>query len=287
MLTKKTVNQSKLELPIEKVGILFHPFREKARLLANQLCELLSSRGISVWHCSTQDEDEAKAQCTSSHLVLSIGGDGTLLRVARIVATTGIPILGIKLGRLGFSTELNSDEIAGKLSDVLGGKGWIEQRAMLETQIGNQSFLSLNDVVLRCSTPRLLNIKVFIDGAALFTYRADGIIVATPTGSTGYLLSAGGPILNPQSREFVLKPICCHLGPNNALVFATENVVELKLSGGDRAGLILDGQIEIPLHDEQSIIITLSSFVTRLMKFHPPEYFYQSLWQKLHVKGVL
>ena len=287
MLTEKTVNQSGLALPVERVGILFHPFREKARGLANQLYELLSSQGISVWRCSTQEEEETKAQCAGSQLVLSIGGDGTLLRVARLVANTGIPILGIKLGRLGFSTELSSDEIAGKLSDVLSGKGWIEQRAMLETRLGKQSFHTLNDVVLRGSTPRLINIKVCIDGAALTTYRADGIIVSTSTGSTGYSLSAGGPILNPQSREFVLKPICCHLGPNNALVLATENVVELKLSSGDRAGLILDGQIEIPLHDEQIITIKLSSFLTRFLRFHPPEYFYQSLWQKLQIKGVL
>ena len=287
MLTEKTVNQPGLALPIEKVGILFHPFREKARLLANQLYELLASQGISAWRCSTQDEKEAGIKCTDSNLVLSIGGDGTLLRVARLVASTGIPILGIKLGRLGFSTELSSEEIAGKLSDVLGGKGWIEQRAMLETRLGKQSFHTLNDTVLRGSTPRLINIKVCIDGAAVTTYRADGIIVATSTGSTGYSLSAGGPILNPQSREFVLKPICCHLGPNNALVLAAENAIELKLSRGDRAELILDGQIEIPLHDEQSIIIKLSSLVTRFLRFHPPEYFYQSLWKKLQVKEVL
>jgi len=287
MLTEKTVNQPGLALPIEQVGILFHPFREKARLLANQLYELLASQGISVWRCSTQDEEEAKIKSTGSNLVLSIGGDGTLLRVARLVASTGIPILGIKLGRLGFSTELSSEEIAGKLSDVLGGKGWIEQRAMLETRLGKQSFHTLNDIVLRGSTPRLINIKVCVDGAAVTTYRADGIIVATSTGSTGYSLSAGGPILNPQSREFVLKPICCHLGPNNALVLAAENAIELKLSRGDRAELILDGQIEIPLHDEQSIIIKLSSLVTRFLRFHPPEYFYQSLWNKLQVKEVL
>lgn len=287
MLTDKTVNQSNLVLPIKQVGILFHPFREKARLLANQLYELLASRGISVWQCSTQEEDEARAKCTGSDLVISIGGDGTLLRVARIVATTGIPILGIKLGRLGFSTELSSEEITDKLSDVLGGKGWIEQRAMLETKLGKQSFHSLNDTVLRGVTPRLINIKVCIDNAALATYRADGIIVATSTGSTGYSLSAGGPILNPQSREFVLKPICCHLGHNNALVLAADNVIELKLSGGDRAELILDGQIEIPVHDEQSITIKRSSVVTRFLRFHPPEYFYQSLWQKLQLKEVL
>ncbi len=286
MLTDKIGNQSRLPLPVEKVGILFHPFRDKARILSNFLYEQLSSQGITVWQCSTQEAEEARVKCTGSHLVLSIGGDGTLLRVARIVSQTGIPILGIKLGRLGFSTELGSDEIADKLSCVLDGKGWIEQRAMLETTLDKQSFHTLNDVVLRGSTPRLINIKVCVDSVALTTYRADGIILATSTGSTGYSLAAGGPILNPQSREFVLKPICCHLGPNNALVLSDNNVVELKLSSGDRAVLILDGQIEIPLPEEQNITIKLSSFVTRFLKLHPPEYFYQSLLQKLQLKGV-
>jgi len=283
MLTDKTGNQARLALPLEKVGILYHPFRDKAQILSSDLYEQLSSQGISVWQCSTQEEEKARAKCTGSDLILSIGGDGTLLRVARIISPTGIPILGIKLGRLGFSTELGSDEITDKLSCVLDGKGWIEQRAMLETTLDKQSFHSLNDVVLRGSTPRLINIKVGIDSAVLATYRADGIILATSTGSTGYSLAAGGPILNPQSREFVLKPICCHLGPNNALVLSTSNVVELKLSSGDRAVLILDGQIEIPLHEEQNITVKLSTVVTRFLKLHPPEYFYQSLWQKLHL----
>lgn len=287
MLTEKTVKKSRLVLPVEHVGIVFHPFREKARSLANLLYGLLSSKGISAWRCSTQKEDVVREKCIGSHFIISIGGDGTLLRVARLVALAGIPILGIKLGRLGFSTELSSDEIENRLSDILDGKSWIEHRAMLETQIGNQNFHILNDVVLRGSTPRLINIKVSIDGSALTTYRADGIIVATATGSTGYSFSAGGPILNPQSREYVLNPICCHLGPNSALVLSAANVVELGLNSGDKAGLILDGQIEIPLDDEQSVTIKLSSSVTSFLRLHPPEYFYQSLWNRLQLKGVL
>jgi len=283
MLTDKIANQVRLTLPIKHVGILFHPFRDKARILSNQLSEKLNSQGVSVWQCSTQEEELARLKCIGSQLILSIGGDGTLLRVARIVATTDVPILGIKLGRLGFNTELGNDEITGKLSDVLDGKGWIEKRAMLQASLGNQIFHTLNDVVIRGSTPRLINIRASIDNAVLTTYRADGIIAATSTGSTGYSLSAGGPILSPQSQEFVLKPICCHLGPNNALVLSSNNIVELKLSNEDNAELIMDGQIVIPLHNEQSITIQLSPLVTRFLKLHPPEYFFQSLWQKLHL----
>jgi NAD+ kinase len=287
MLTNNNIENSKLNLPIERIGILYHPLRKKAQDLSSQLQELLSSHGISVWQCSTKEEEKARLQCINSDLILSIGGDGTLLRVARIVVSSGTPILGIKLGRLGFSTEVNSDEIIDAIPSILEGKGWIEQRAMLETQLGEQRFPTLNDTVLRGSSPRLINISISINGVPLNTYRADGIILATSTGSTGYSLAAGGPILHPQSREFVLKPICCHLGPNTALVLSSESIVNLKLSSEDRASLILDGQIEIPLSDEQQLNVKLSSYVTRFLRFRPEGYFYHSLWHKLQVKGVL
>ena len=287
MLTNNNSNHSKLKLPIERIGILYHPLRKKAQDLASQLQELFSSRGVSVWKYSTRDEEKARSQCISSDLILSIGGDGTLLRVARIAVLSGVPILGIKLGRLGFSTEVNCDEIVDAIPDILEGKGWIEQRAMLETQLGEQRFPTLNDTVLRGSSPRLININISINGVPLSIYRADGIILATSTGSTGYSLAAGGPILHPQSREFVLKPICCHLGPNTALVLSSDSIVDLKLNSEDRASLILDGQIEIPISDKQQITVRLSSYVTRFLRFRPEGYFYHSLWHKLQVKGVL
>jgi NAD+ kinase len=287
MLTEKKVNHLELPMRIERIGILYHPLREKAQELAKQLQGLLSSKGISVWQCSTREEETARLQCINSHLILSIGGDGTVLRVARIAALSRTPILGIKLGRLGFNTEVNSDEIAEMITNILEGKGWIEQRAMLETHLDNQRFHALNDTVIRGSSPRLINIEISIDGVPLSTCRADGIILATSTGSTGYSLAAGGPILHPQSREFVLKPICCHLGPSTALVLLPENIVDLRLSNGDRASLILDGQIEIPISSEQNITVKLSSHVTQFLRFRPREYFFHSLWQRLQVKGVL
>lgn len=287
MLTNNTNNYSRLRLPVERIGILYHPLRKKAEDLASQLHKLLSTRGISAWQCSTREEEKSRSQCVGSDLVLSIGGDGTLLRVARIAVLSGTPILGIKLGRLGFSTEIDSDDIVGAIPNILEGKGWIEQRAMLETQLGEQKFPTLNDTVLRGSTPRLININISINGTLLSTCRADGIILSTSTGSTGYSLAAGGPILDPQSREFVLKPICCHLGPNTALVLSPESIVDLKLGSEDRASVILDGQIEIPLADKQQITVRLSSQITRFLRFRPKGYFYNLLWHKLQVKGVL
>jgi len=163
---------------VKRIGILYHPRREKARDLSEKLEEFLSSRGFSSWRCSAWDEDKAKSQVASTELILSIGGDGTILHSARIVTPLSVPILGINLGRLGFITEIDGNEILSNLPDLLNGKGWIEERAMLEAQVEDKNFHALNDVVLRSLAVRLVNIEAEVDGTAITTYRADGVIAA-------------------------------------------------------------------------------------------------------------
>jgi len=266
---------------VKQVGILYHPGLEKARDVANKLQELLAARGVSSWQCSAWEEDEAKHQVAGSDLVLSIGGDGTILHAARISAPVNVPILGINLGRLGFITELSFDEASSNLPHLLEGAGWIEERAMLEARLGDKSFHALNEAVVRSTAVRLINIKAEIDGEMLATYRADGVIIATATGSTGYSLAAGGPILHPQSREIILQPISCHLGLSHALVLPPQSIVDLKVASGDKAILSLDGQVDMPLSSEQNIRLKLSPYVARFLKIRQPKYFYSSLRQKL------
>jgi NAD+ kinase len=266
---------------VKRIGILYHPLREKARDLSEKLEELLSSQGVSLWRCSAWDEDKARPQVAGTELILSIGGDGTILRSARIVSPLSVPILGINLGRLGFITEIDSNEVLSHLPDLLKGKGWIEERAMLEAQIADKSFHALNDVVLRSVAVRLVNIRAEIDGAVLTTYRADGIIVATATGSTSYSLASGGPILHPQSQEIVLQPISCHLGLSHALVLPPQSTVDLKVAAREKVVLSIDGQLELPLSDGQNIKVKLSPHKARFLRIHEPTYFCGSLWQKL------
>lgn len=266
---------------MKRVGILYHPRLAKAQDLALKIRELLSAHEVSSWQCSAWDENRAKPQVAGSDLILSIGGDGTILHAARITAPLAVPILGINLGRLGFITELNGDEVLSNLPSLLEGNGWVEERAMLEARLEDKSFHALNDVVVRSTAVSLINIRVEIDGEILATYRADGIIVATATGSTGYSLAAGGPILQPQSKEIILQPISCHLGLSHALVLLPESIVDLKVASGDRAMLGLDGQVELSLSSKQNVTIKLSPYVTRFLRIHQPTYFYSSLWQKL------
>ena len=266
---------------MKRIGILYHPLLAKARDLAERLEEFLSSRGISSWRCSTNDEDEARSRMAGTELILSIGGDGTILHVARIVTPLPVPILGINLGRLGFITEIDGDEVFSHLPNLLKGKGWIEERTMLEAQVKDKNSHALNDVVLRSVAVRLVNIKAEIDGTALTTYRADGVIVATATGSTSYSLASSGPILHPQSKEIVLQPISCHLGLSHALVLPPQSVVDLKVARGEKVILSIDGQVELPLLDGQTARVRLSPHTARFLRIHEPTYFYSSLWQKL------
>jgi len=216
-----------------------------------------------------------------TELILGIGGDGTILHIARIVASFAVPILGINLGRLGFITEMDGDEVLSRLPDLLKGRGRIEERAMLEAQVEERTFQALNDVVLRSVAVRLVNIEAEVDGTPVTTYRADGIIAATATGSTSYSLASGGPILHPQSKEIVLQPISCHLGLSHALVLPPQSVLDLKVARREKVVLSMDGQVEVRLSDGQNVRVKLSPYTARFLRIHEPTYFYGSLWEKL------
>lgn len=263
---------------------MYHPELEKAKALVTELEEMLSTREISCWHCSAWDEDEARGQVSGSDLILSIGGDGTILHSARAIIPLSVPLLGINLGQLGFIAELNAAEALSQLPGVINGEGWLDDRAMLEANVNGKSLHALNDVVLRSSIARLIHIKAKIDGEELTTYRADGVVVASATGSTGYCLAVGGPILYPQSRQIILTPISCHLGLNRALVLSPQSVVELSITDGGEAALSLDGQVNLPFKEGQTVTVKISPHATRFLRIHPPAYFYSTLWQKLKGK---
>ena len=269
---------------MKRVGILYHPKLEKAEAFGREVGKFLSAQGISAWLCSAWEEEKAKPQVAGSDLLLSIGGDGTILRAARAVVPHAVPIVGINLGNLGFMTELKAAEALDKLPGLLGGEGWIEERVMLEAETGSQdkTFHVLNDVVVgRRSSARLVNIETKIDDEVLTTYRADGVIVATATGSTGYSLAAGGPILYPEARQMLLKPLCAHLALDRALVLPPEAVIQLKVTTSHEAMLSLDGQVELPLRSGDEVRVKLSPYAARFLRVQPKTYFYGSLEPRL------
>ena len=194
---------------LKKIGILYHPMNESAGKLAKKLRKTLTAKGISVWLCSSWDGESARTKTDGTELILSIGGDGTILRAAQAVIPGKTPITGINLGNLGFMTELSLTETGDELNRILDGEGWIDERSLLEAEVSSpeagsprQTFYALNDVVIaRGAVARVIYITAKIDGELLTTYKADGVILATATGSTGYALAAGGPILPPAFKR--------------------------------------------------------------------------------------
>ena len=271
---------------LKRVGILYHPRVETTQLKAGELQQFLEARGISVWLGSSWDTEKARTQIGGTDLILAVGGDGTILRVAQAVVPAAIPITGINMGKLGFMTELSAEEALSKLPDLLAGKGWLDERAMLQvafgTGAGAKVHHALNDVVVaRGAIPRVVYVEASIDDEILKNYRADGVIVATATGSTGYALAAGGPILYPQSQDFILVPIAPHLSASYALVLPPAAVIRLRLSTVHQATLSIDGQLNLPLADGDTITLKRSPHTTRFLRIHPANYFYQSLKERL------
>ena len=272
---------------MKKVGVLYHPLNQRALTLARKLMQFLETRGVSCWLCSAWEGDSARKQIAGTDLIVTTGGDGTILRAAQVVAPSAVPIVGINLGKLGFMTELESGEVTEKLPALLAGEGWIDERAMLEAEVtggdGETSRLySLNDVVAaRGEVARIIYIEAIIDGQPLTTYKADGVIVATATGSTGYSLAAGGPILYPQADEFLLVPILPHLSLGYSLVLPPETVVELRIITTHKATLSIDGHISMPLASGSIITVKHSPAKTRFLRIGDKDYFYSRLERKL------
>jgi NAD+ kinase len=271
---------------MKRVGILYHPMIESAGKLARELEGLLGNHGVSVWLSSAWEGERIKAQVSGTDLVLTIGGDGTILRAAQAVVSDMTPITGINLGRLGFMTELSAEEAVDMLPALLAGEGWIDERAMLEIELPStgQILHALNDVVVaRGAIARTVSVEASIDDEQLAAYKADGVIVATATGSTGYSLAAGGPILHPQSEEFILLPIMPHLSLAYPLVLLPKAVVKLRIITTHEAMLTVDGHVNLPLSNGAGITVRLGAHKARFLRIHPGA-FYGSLEQRLKGK---
>ncbi|UCH51307.1 MAG: NAD(+)/NADH kinase [Chloroflexota bacterium] len=269
---------------MKRVGILYHPKIEKAEAFSQELGKFLKARGVSFWTCSAWEEEKAKSQISGSELILSIGGDGTILRAVRAVIPQAVPIVGINLGNLGFMTELKAEEALDKMPRLLDGKGWVEDRTVLEAEMPSQDkvFNAINDVFVgRRSFARLVRIETRVNGEVLATHRADGVILATATGSTGYSLASGGPILCPQAKEIIFKPVCPHLALDRAVVLPPDAQIQLKVTTTHEAMISIDGQVELPLNSGDEVKIRCSPHVARFLRIRPKAYFYSYLESRL------
>ena len=276
---------------MNKVGICFHPRSEAARVLAEDLRGWLYGAGVAeVWVAAAWDEQSAE-QVPGTDLLLCVGGDGTVLWGARSVVGERTLLLGVNMGRLGFLTELAPRSVLERLREVLDGSGRIEERAMLQSEIRStplqafavsDPYYALNDVVVsRGSAGRPVYITVSIDRTEVALYRCDAVIVATATGSTGYSLSAGGPILHWESRDIVLTPVAAHFSQHAALVLPPTAQVDLTVRTDHSAVLSVDGQGDLDLFDGATVNVRQSPHAARFLRLSPPSDFYANLARRL------
>ena len=217
-------------------------------------------------------------------VLVTVGGDGTLLRAAAAAAEAAVPLLGVNLGRLGFLTEIEASDALDLVPKYLDGSiGRVYERHMLQVEAGDGAPVhALNDVVVgRASAGHLARIGVSVDGAELTTYQADAVIVATATGSTAYALSAGGPILHPSSGDMVLVPVAAHGDMDAPVVVPAASIVELTIKTGYPAVMTADGFVDIPLRAEGVVRVSGSPHRARFLRAGSESRFYETLVYRL------
>ena len=270
-----------------RVALLFQPRIAASVAHAQRTRQRLECRGLDAWCVSSWEITERPADLTGADLVVTFGGDGTLLRAARAAAPfTGV-CLGVNYGRLGFLTEFTPDEFDERLDEVLDGGYWIEERVLIDWAHHDvsgvvASGLAAGDVVVgRGRMARVVEVEVRINGVVLTTYTADGVIVATPTGTTGYVQAAGGPVLHPEVRDLVMTPLVPFLTPANAIVVGHDERVELTTYTTHEATLSIDGQTDQLLTSGDRVVCKASEHLARFARLRESDYFYATLAEKL------
>jgi len=291
----KTKTNRRLGRRFRRVAILAKPGTPEGQRIAFELGSWLRARGVAVRFdentaraLGRRDGIRADTLPSGMDLVIVAGGDGTLLSAARLAGPKGIPILGVNFGGLGFMTELQPEELYAALERVLRGDYEIEEREALRVRFrrGRRvlgEYALLNDaVVTKTALARMLVIELRIDAELVATYTSDGLIIATPTGSTAYNLSAGGPILDPRMSAFVIAPICPHTMSYRPLVVPGSVRIEVTLrSLTEEAYLTLDGQVGFPMKQRDAIVVDRHPRSVRLLRV-AQRGFFEVLRRKLH-----
>ncbi len=274
------------------VAVIYQPVLADARPLAERCAAYVAARGKEARLFSSWDLGPT-IPTDGLTLAIAFGGDGTILRVARWLAASSVPIVGVKMGRLGFLAELQPADLFGGLDAYLAGDYWLDARTMLRAEPlpapgappaspATPPFLALNDVVVsRGAAPRALRAVVEVDGTELVRYTADGVIVATATGSTAYAFAAGGPILTPELPNLVVTPICPHIHTLTGLVLPPDVSVTIRVWTPQPAGLTFDGHIDLPLLDGQGVRVRAATERTLFARRGSRADLYRALIDKL------
>ncbi|KAA1294361.1 MAG: NAD(+)/NADH kinase [SAR202 cluster bacterium] len=273
---------------MKNIGIIYNARVPEALDLSTAILHDLNLSQDS-WLSPAENLSTVMPRAENTDLVITVGGDGTILRAVNFTGPAGIPIVGINMGRLGFMTELQVDEAMERLPAYFNDGSRIDERNMLQATVTRADtaatdgpYHALNDVVLtRGAASRVVTVTGTIDEAPVTTFRADGVIMSTATGSTGYNLAVGGPILDPESDSLVLKTVAAHMGLSAALVLKPSTEVSLTLEGYQTAILAVDGIVDHPLALGDRVDLKQSPHKARFLRAHPPSYFFGTLTRRL------
>jgi NAD+ kinase len=278
---------------IKRIGIVLKPHQPDALTRLCELAQWLAERGIEIVGGPEIERERIEHQTGCSvkevspedlannvDLILVLGGDGTMIATARMLGNKEVPVLGVNYGGLGYLAEFRIEELYSALESILTGDYRLEQRVMLSVELvrGEEQLTKnrvLNDVVINKSAlARIIEIEAYMNQQFVNSFRADGLIVSTPTGSTAYNLSAGGPVIYPSMRAVVITPICPFTLSNRPIVVPDESVIELRLkTENEDVALTLDGQVGFPLKSEDRVIISKSQTTFNLVQPANRNYF--------------
>ena len=280
--------------PVERCGVCYHPDVAGAEQLAQRLCDQAAEAGCDVWMAALERDANASpdggavaAQLPGSDLLVCVGGDGTMLQASGLASMLGVPVFGVRMGRLGFLAESTEGEAEAALRLILLGEGRIEERTMAQASVVDvngdvEALHALNDVVIgRNRLGRTVTVGLRVDGVLLAEYRADAVVVATATGSTGYMLAINGPILYPTSPELIVGAVAPHLSYGNALVVRGETEITLRMARGYEAMMTVDGHHERPVPSGTVVRVTRSPRVARFIRLGGEQQFYANLALRL------
>jgi len=257
---------------LHSVGLLYYANIPQAQRWVAEIQSFMAARGLSAWLGVVSEGGESDCPAADLDMLIVLGGDRTVLHAAQMTLHSGIPILGINLGHVGFLTEMSPDDWQAQLSRVLSGEHRIEERSMLRTELRRDGELVaageiLNEALIsRGLRTRLMRLVVHINDEYLTTYPGDGVIVSTPTGSTAYAWDMGGPILAPQLKGILLVPISAHLHLNRPIVFEQEARIHIQIFTAHQGMLAIDGHTEVVVQDGDCVTIQASPHVTRFVR---------------------
>ena len=274
---------------LRSAAVLLHPKIEQARQVADVVCAALDDCTLSVSRASAWDVAQLRELLPHVDVAITLGGDGSILRTSRLACLSHTPVLGINLGTLGFLAEMEPAEVPERIPPLVRGDYWVEERIMLQIEHWRDgerlgTYQALNEAVVgRRALSRVVRVATRLNDQELTTYTADGVLVATPTGSTAYSHAAGGPILHPEVHSLILTPICAHPTTSGSIVVPANTVVELTARTDHEAALSIDGQEDMPMRDGDVAVMSTSPHRARFLRNQKRDYFYETLLRKLRL----